>query len=383
MKRRHFLRAFITGGIGMAASPIIQAAPAPLTDPKVKPATNIDVAKAIPRTANSLPGKYPGKVVKVQHPNPITDGKADFDAAYEMVKQSLLELTGEKELPKAWLQFVTPQDVIGIKVNPIAGKLLSTSHAVTHAIIKQLEEAGIPRDKLVIWDRRQESLDDAGYTPENYPGIRISSTEWYDENKSYYNAEGRLYGEDLIDKEQFFFADVDGEYDDYTLPFMVNGGKNSYFSKLCTQELTKIINVPVMKNSRNSITLCLKNLGFGSITNTQRLHTSLWHETCAYICAFPPIRDKVVLNIADGIIGCFDGGPAANPQFICQYKTILAGTDPVAVDRIGYDIIIAKRFEEGVQKSENAEARKYMEIAQELGLGIADKDKIDLKEITV
>ncbi len=97
----------------------------------------------------------------------------------------------------------------------------------------------------------------------------------------------------------------------------------------------------------------------------------------------PPIRDKVVLNIADGIIGCFDGGPAANPQFICQYKTILAGTDPVAVDRIAYDIIMSKRYEEGIQKTEKAGARKFMDIAQELGLGVADKDRIDLKELTL
>ena len=384
MKRRNFLRTIITGGVGMAASPIIKAAPAPLqTEPKVKPATNIDIAKAIPRTEASMPGRYPGQVVSVFGPNSIVEGKPDAKAAYNMVKQALLELTGETNLTSAWRQFVTPEDVIGIKVNPIGGKLLTTSHEVTHAIINQLIEAGIPTKNIVIWDRRQESLEDAGFTAKEYPNIRIASTECYDENKSYYNAEGHLYSEDRIDKEHFFWADVEGEYDAYTLPFMVNGGKHSYFSKICTQEVTKIINVPVMKNAGTSITVCMKNLGFGCITNTQRLHTDFWHETSAYVCAFPPIRDKVVLNIADGLIGCFEGGPAANPQYICRYRTILAGTDPVAVDRIAYDMIMVKRRDEGVQKVERPGARSFMDIAEELGLGVADRTKINIKEIVV
>jgi len=384
MKRRKFFRALAVGGAGAVLMPVIKAAPAPLLSmDNEKPSTNIADALAIPRNQNSMPGKYPGKVVKAMSDNCIADGKPAEVAAYEMVKTCMLNLTGETDLKKAWLQFVTPEDVIGIKVNPIGGKLLSTSHAITQAIIKQLEEAGISRSKLVIWDRRQEGLDDADFTEANYPGIAIMSTECYDENKSYINSEGRFYSEDRIDKDQYFYADVEGEYDAYTLPYMVNGGKYSYFTKICTEQVTKIINVPILKNAGASVTVCMKNLAYGSITNTGRLHKDLWHDTCAYVCAFPPLRDKVVLNIVDGILGCFEGGPAANPQYICQYKTVLAGTDPVAVDRICYDIVIAKRIEEGVQERERPAGRRFMELAEELQLGVADRNKIDLIELEV
>ncbi|MDR0430716.1 MAG: DUF362 domain-containing protein [Tannerellaceae bacterium] len=384
MQRRKFFRSLALGGAGAVLSPVIKAAPAPVSSNElVKPATNIANAITIPRNEKSMPGKYPGKVVKADCENCIVDGKPYETPTYEMVKSCMLNLTGETDLKKAWLQFVTPEDVIGIKVNPIGGKLLSTSHAITQSIVKQLEEAGISRNKLIIWDRRQESLDDADFNEENYPGISFMSTECYDENKSYFNSEGRFYSEDWIDKNQFFFADVEGEYDAYTLPYMVNGGKHSYFSKICTEKVTKIINVPILKNAGTSITVCMKNLAYGSISNTGRLHKDLWHETSAYVCAFPPLRDKVVLNIVDGIIGCFEGGPAANPQYICQYKTILAGTDPVAVDRICYDIVIAKRIEEGVQDEEKPAGRRFMELAEELQLGIANRDKINLIELTV
>ena len=382
MKRRNFFRSIAAGGITAALSPIVKAA-APTGVAKEKPETNIKEAIAIPRTPHSMPGKYPGKVVKANHPACIVDGKPSDIAAYEMLKSAMLRLTGQENLKEAWLQLVGPDDIIGLKVNPIAGKLLSTSHAVTRAIIRQLEEAGIRRDHLLIWDRREADLKESGFTAENYPDIPIMGTEYQDENGSYINAEGKFYGEERVDKKHYFYVDLEGEYDAYTLPYMINGGKYSYFTKICTEKITKIINVPVIKNAGTTITVCMKNLAFGSITNTARLHGPMWHDTCACACAFPPLRDKVVLNIADGLTGCFDGGPSANPQFICHYNTLVIGTDPVAVDRICYDIVINKRILEGLQEKEKDGARTFMDMAQELKLGVADKDKIELTEINL
>jgi hypothetical protein len=221
-------------------------------------------------------------------------------------------------------------------------------------------------------------LTETGYTAENYPGITITGTECEDADGGYFGKDGKLYSEERIDKKHYFFAEVEGEYDAYTLPFMVNGGKYSYFTKICTERITKIINVPVLKNAGSAVTLCMKNLAYGALTNTGRLHAKLWHETCAYACAFPPLRDKTVLNIVDGLTGCFEGGPAANPQYICHYKTMLVGTDAVAVDRIGHEIVLAKRIEEGIQKEDKQSSLKFMELAQQLGLGVADRSKINL-----
>ena len=382
MQRRNFFKSIAATGLGAALSPVIKSAPVYTAD-SVKPKTNIAEAMAVPRTTLSMPGKYPGRVVKVNNANAVVDGKPSEEAAYEMLKRCMLELTGEHDRSKAWLQFVGPDDVIGIKVNPVAGKLLTTSHAVTRSIVKQLEEAGIHRSNMMIWDRREMQLHETGYTEDNYPGIKIKGTECQDAQGGFINKEGKFYSEDCIDKKCYFFADVEGEYDAYTMPYMVNGGKNSYFTKICTEDVTKIINVPVLKNAGSAVTLCLKNLAFGAITNTGRLHQQLWHETCAYACAFSPLRDKVVLNIVDGLIGCFDGGPSANPQFMCNYNTLLVGSDPVAVDRIGHDIVIAKRIEEGIQVKDKPEAIRFMHLAEELKLGIADRNNISLTEFNV
>ena len=382
--RRNFFRLAAAGGLGATImSPLLvnqsQAQEKPEDE---KPATNIDeIKKKYPRNKNSMPGKYPGRVVRVNHANCIVDNEPVEPAAYDMIAKGMLSLTGAASLSEAWLQFVSPDEIIGLKLNPVAGKPLSTSHAVTKSIIKQLEEAGISKENIVIWDRREMQLHEVGYTSENYPGIKIRGTEQQDEDGGFYDKDGVLYGEKMIDKDWFYWADCEEEYDAYTLPYMVNSGKESYFSKICTKEVDKIINVPILKNAGASVTLCLKNLAYGAITNTARLHKKLWSETTAEVCAFPPLRDKVVLNIVDGIKGCFDGGPGANPQFICNYNTILIGTDPVAVDRVGYEIVLKKRIAEGVQEEESPRGKIFLNLAQDLELGVADMDKIKLEKL--
>ncbi len=380
MKRRDFFRTLSLGGVGFALNPMIKAADlSPLFAEMQTTETNIDDALKVPRNKNSMPGLFPGKVVKVTDPASVVDGVPQEEIAYEMLKKAMLKLSNEKNLKKAWRKYVSPTDIIGLKVNPVAGRLLTTSHAVTRSVVRQLQEAGIPRKNIVIWDRREMQLHETGYTKDNYPGIEITGTECMDEKGGFYNNQGKLYSEERIDRDHFFYADLEGTHDDYTIPYMVNGGKYSYFTNICTKKVTKIINIPILKNAGPTTTLCLKNLAYGAITNTARLH-KIWHESCAYVCAFAPLRDKVVLNIADGLIGCFDGGPSAKPQFICNYNMLIVGTDPVAVDRIGHDVIIAKRIEQGIQKEDNRNSSRFIDIAQELKLGIGERDKIELIE---
>lgn len=384
VNRRNFLRLAGAGAAAAAAAPVAQAmgtAGASLQQQQGKPDTNIADAAKTPRGPNAMPGLYPGLVAVVKNTGSVKDNAIVEQQVYDMIARSILELTGEKKLKKAWRKFVAPGERIGLKVNPVAGKSLSTSHEVVRAVIAQLEESGIKRSQLTIWDRREFELTDVGFTSENYPGIRIVGTEQMDKDGLYYGKDGKLYGEHMIDRDWYYWADVEGEYDEYTMPYMVNGGKYSYFTKIVTQDLDKIINIPILKNAGMTVTLALKNLAFGAVSNTGRLHAKLWNETCAQVCAFAPIRDKVVLNIVDGIKGCFNGGPGANPQFFCDYHTIIAGTDAVAVDRIGYDIVLAKRIAEGLQKEGSPAALEFMLQAERLGLGVADRGKINLREV--
>jgi uncharacterized protein (DUF362 family) len=376
--RRRFFKIAGAGSLAIAGSSVAGASSAISAQPQEEPVTNIADAARVPRNDSSMPGKYPGRVVKICNDKAVKDNAIVEEEAYDMVMKGMLMLTGDKNLKKAWRRFVKPGERIGLKVNPVAGPQLTTSHAVTKAVIRQLEDAGISRSDLTIWDRREHQLHETGYTAENYPGIRITGTERKDEGGSFYGTDGKLYSEHVIDREWYYHANINGEYDEYTLPHMVNGGEYSYFTGIVTKELDKIINIPILKNAGATTTNALKNLAFGSVTNTSRLHGKLWHETCAHVCAFAPLRDKVVLNITDGIKGCFNGGPGANPQFFTNYNTILVGTDPVAMDRIAHEIIVAKRIEEGIQKTDNPASYRFLQLAEDLELGVCARDRIEV-----
>ena len=381
LTRRKFFKSIAVGGIGAAVlTPSFQNIFAKI-QPDEKPATNIKDMDKYPRNINSMPGKYPGKVVQVTNDKSVAENKFNLEEINKMVKDGMLNLTGEQDINKAWQKFIAPNEIVGLKVNPIGGVQLSTSIEIVTAVIAQLTAAGIPKKNIVIWDRREFELQEAGFTEEKFPGIKIAGTEKKDKDGSFYNKEGKLYSEEMIDKDWYYWADVEGKYDAETLPYMVNEGKYSYFSKICTQQVDKIINIPILKNAGASITVCMKNLAYGVITNTGRLHKDLWSETTAEVCSFPPIRDKVVLNIVDGIRGCYNGGPGVVPQFIIDFKTVLIGTDPVAVDRVCYDIVYKKRVEEKVQKEESPKGRKFLELAENLKLGCADLNKIKLEKI--
>jgi uncharacterized protein (DUF362 family) len=192
-----------------------------------------------------------------------------------------------------------------------------------------------------------------------------------------------MWAKDNIDRQApFYTADVEMKYNKNTLPMMLNEGKESYFTKIVTQKLTKIINVPIFKNAGTTVTLCLKNLSYGSISNTSRLH-AIWTKSVAEPCAFPVLRDKVVLNIVDGLQACYDGGPGANPKFIYDANLMLFGTDPVAVDLIGHELMTQERIGRGIQQFEDKTRREFLDIAASLGLGTAKREAVVLKALSL
>ncbi len=375
--RRRFLK---SAGLGTAAAMLLPHMRGTADDTK-KPGTNIEDAFDIPRSEASMPGRYPGRVVDVFDPASVADGVPVAERCGIMLAEAMRSLTGSASVAEAWRQFVSPDDVVGLKVNPVGGALLSTSPVLVEAIITQLEDAGIPRANIMIWDRREFQLHEAGFTAERFPGITIRGTECKDSQGSFRDETGRLYSEDRIDRDWYYWADCEESYDEETLPYMVNDGKYSYFSSIVTKDVTKIINIPILKNAGSTVTLCLKNLAYGAITNTGRLHRPLWADTCAQVPCFAPLRDKVVLNIVDGMMGCYHGGPGANPQFIIPYHRLLVGSDPVAVDRIGLDIVEKKRVEMKMQEKPSPRATGFLDMAAGYQLGVADMESIQRTSI--
>jgi hypothetical protein len=205
--RRDFLKAggALGAGLVMAGRSLLAAQQTQGQQPPVKPAgpppkpkTNIEDAIKVPRTKWSLPGPFPGRVVEVHDPAAMPDGKVNADVVEAMFEKGIGELTG-KSLKKSFGLFFTKKDVVGLKVNPVGPGLISTRLEVVDAVIDWLTSCGLPRKNIVIWDRFDYMLKDAGYTAERFPGIAIEGLQTMDEaaaegktqdNSKWLNADG-------------------------------------------------------------------------------------------------------------------------------------------------------------------------------------------------
>ncbi|MBD3373392.1 DUF362 domain-containing protein [candidate division KSB1 bacterium] len=349
------------------------------------PKTNIQDAMGVKRTAHSLPGAFPGRVIETHHPEAMSDNGLQPERVETLFHTGLQTLCG-RTLQECFDLFFTVTDQVGIKVNPVGAGLISTRIGLVEAIIDWLTSCGLPRHQITIWDRFDYMLKDAGFTPERFPGIRIAGLQTMDEaamqDKSgnpqrWQNSKGQHVSHDQFDQHVFYWADVQAPQDDNYLNQHVFNNKFSYFGKLLTQELTKIINVPVFKNTGNGISMATKNLGYGSICNTGRLHRPLFFNVCTEVLAFPVLRDKLVLNITDGLRAQYDGGPGPAAQFTTFYNRLFFATDPFALDRICHDLLVTMRKEKGIDVNEHPRFTQYLRYAEELGLGIVNPGKTE------
>jgi len=102
--------------------------------------------------------------------------------------------------------------------------------------------------------------------------------------------------------------------------------------------------VPAQAAPVRSITIALKNLSHGLVNNVNRSHSSPMLNACGSFIptsvSIPVIRNKTVLHICDAVQGLCHGGPILQEEsrkFIWKHKRMYFSTDPVALDRIGWE----------------------------------------------
>lgn len=383
--RRDFLKVVGAVAAGAAVLGVPPEADEPARKAPADVETNIAEFMKVPKGPHALPGPFPGKVVQVRDPAVIRGGKVDPKAASRMVERGITALTGAN-LRKSFDRFFTKDDVVGIKVNPVGAPLINVRPEVVAALVAWLESGGIPRRNIVIWDRFDDMLKEAGFTAERFPAVRVEALQTMaEEGKPWKNSKGEHPSASNFDLDAFYFAKgifgkgVAGYADDDAYANQhVFTGEYSYFGKLVTRGVTKIVNVAPFKNAGNGISMATKNLGYGAICNTGRLHQPLFFRVCTEVLAAPWVRDKLVLNVTDALWGQYDGGPMGNEQFRYVNGSLFVATDPFALDRTCHDQMVAKRRAMGVKVNDHPRFTDYLNYAQTLGLGVADPSKISL-----
>jgi len=346
-------------------------------------------AAAHAATSNSklgIPGPFPGRVVAVNSENSIVSGVYQPEIIKNMMNKGMLALTGAPAWPDAWRQFVEKGDVVAIKVCPVGGPKLSSDPAVLHAIVDGIKQAGVPARDIVVFNRYRQETVAAGIDKWLPEGVRFA---WAAERYEQWQLGMDGYDPDVY-MEMALVKPGDNPNDVHA--------RRSYAAQCITKQVNKVINLPVLKAHQSAgVTLCLKNLSHGMVNNVNRSHINRELNACNLfipaVVDLPVIRQKVVLHILDGVKAGYNGGPGTPPQFRWEHKTMYFGTDPVALDKTGWQVVDAKRKQEGLPPvAETGPDDRFnhywgqpqhIELASKLGLGVFDDDKLDVKRFSV
>ncbi len=259
--------------------------------------------------------------------------------------QTLFNLDSPVE---AWKKVVRPGEVVGLKVNCLAGRGNATHHELVDSICERLQQAGI-RD-IVIWDRLNADLESARFKiVERGSGVRC-------------------FGNDTLGFEP---------------DLAMFGNVGSLLAQTLTRVCDAVINLPVLKDHGIAgVTIALKSM-FGAIHNPNKYHLNVGDPYVADVNMLPPFRQKVRLHICDALAAQYEGGPSYMPQWMWPYNGLFAGRDPVALDFTGWRIIEKKRAAVGLP-SLKASKREPTYIATAANaqhrLGTNDPARIELVE---
>jgi len=372
MDRREFLTA-------VAAVPALAALqPRPIPNYRI-------VTTFKPAPPSGMPGPYPGRVVTVHSPRCIDEvtEKVDVPTVQTMIARGMTTLTGDKDPRDSWARFFNAQDFVGIKVNASGAPGAMSMPEVVAEIANNLMAVGVKPTNIVIHERGAGQILLPHYERFVPAGIRVESANtWLGYDPDVY-VEANFFGED---------------------------DTRSYLIRMVTEQFTKIVNVPNMKDhGASGVTGCLKNISYGEFNNVARSHYHAQTETLTFIgtlATVEPLRSRTVLHIMDGLRGVWHAGPFSRDRRYRFYpKQMKFGTDPVAIDRFLIDVIDNKRKQEGVisvwnrdmkyfsTRPEEWEANPNMNrsirepghiaYASTLGLGVYETSKIHHTEITV
>jgi len=339
-----------SGGLGAAAR-AGSLSPSERADTKHEAAAA--VAEGRSRLRDRVARRDLSRVVVARHVL-AHDGSSGRDNAHldpatveAMVDEAVMAFTGEDSLVSAWQQVIPdPTGKVAIKVNcQITG--IYTKSAVVNAIIDGLVERGVAEDDIIIYDRTENAFGVAGFVRNPLgPGVRVGVLGYGDLGG--YSAHAELFeiAKLLIDES----GDFDCDY---------------------------LINVPVCKalDGYSGVTLSMKN-HYGTCSPR---HEDIHNEICR-TNALPAIRDKTRLIVLDALYCQYIWSGGADQTHVDVVNSVVVGTDPVAVDYHGWQLIAQLRAAHSVPPV--SPYPHFIDYAAEVyGLGTNDPAQMELIEL--
>ena len=289
-----------------------------------------------------------GKVVIAQDTAVFQGDAVEAAVVKRMLAAGMMKLMGTPDAAAAWQKLFRPNDIVGLKVNCLAGRGLSSRPEIAAGIVAGLKAAGIPAEQIIIWDKTNRDLKRGGF--------EINTAQ----------RGVKCFGTDAL---------VDG----YEPEPSSAGQVWSLFSTILSKHCTAIVNVPILKDhDLAGVSIGLKNF-YGAIHNPNKYHRDNCNPYIADLNTHPYIKNKVKLTICDALLPQYHGGPSFKPQWTWQFGAILLSSDPVALDAVGADILEKKRREQGMNSFRDAGRHpEYIHTAAGYGLGVDDWARIEM-----
>jgi uncharacterized protein (DUF362 family) len=275
----------------------------------------------------------------------LVDGAVRPYTVGEMIDRAVMFMTGAASADAAWSGLFSADEVVGIKPNGLGGYGCSTDPAVITHCIQRLHGVGVRPESILLWEDRPNNLDACSLSVD----------------------------EPLLGARSYLIQS------DLTEPITHGSLTDRFFAPL-VNEVDAVLNLPILKaHPICGVTLAMKN-HYGSLADPSAQHFDRCNTPMVDLADMPSIRDKTRLVVCDGTRARIQGQAYGEPEY--YPNVVMAATDPVAHDTVGYHIIEDERERRGIAPLKGSDLEpRYIAMAAERGLGVADLESIDYEVI--
>src|SRR4030095_334557 len=103
--------------------------------------------------------------------------RVNGDIVKQMISRGIRDLTGDARDTDAWARFISPKDVVGIKVNCSGAPKMCSSPEVVGEIAANLVAIGVPAKQIYVYERFESQLRTVPYAQFLPAGATVTAAE--------------------------------------------------------------------------------------------------------------------------------------------------------------------------------------------------------------
>jgi hypothetical protein len=260
------------------------------------------------------------RVVDVGAPRAVHGWVVDEDMAAGALDLTFRTQTGARDGKEAWREVLGSARRIALKFNAVGADVLRTSLVMARLLVTQIRAAGYGKEPLMLVEMPDHVVEDLE--------CARASRGW--------GAAVRV-----------------GDHDEPLARYL--------------WDADAIVNVAFLKTHRIAgMSGCMKNISHAVIRHPARYHANGCSPFVGRIIGSAPVSSRLRLNLVNAFRIVIRNGPEASEQDVVTYGGIVAGFDPVAVDRVGLSILERARRDHELPVGLNV---RYLAAAAHEGLG--------------